>query len=93
SILSTGIDSLNMDVKEKKLTVTKTVDPVAVACKLRKFWYAKIFSIGLTKEEEKKEELKKEENKPTNPYSKNTDVIVHHDVPAVEESPFGCAIY
>ncbi|KAG1359223.1 heavy metal-associated isoprenylated plant protein 39 [Cocos nucifera] len=92
-----GIDSLNMDMKEKKLTVTGTVDPVAVVSKLRKFWYAEILSVGPAKEEKKKEEPKKEEpkkgeNKPTNPYPGNPNVIVYHYVPAVEESPSACAI-
>ncbi|KAK8944696.1 hypothetical protein KSP39_PZI008340 [Platanthera zijinensis] len=59
-----GIDMIAMDMKEKKLTVIGTVDPVDVVSKLRKLWHTEIFSIGPAKEPEnteKKEEPKKEE--------------------------------
>ncbi|XP_029123052.1 heavy metal-associated isoprenylated plant protein 39 isoform X1 [Elaeis guineensis] len=60
-----GIDSLAMDMKEKKLTVVGDVDPVDVVSKLRKFWPTKIFSVGPAKEpeKEKKDDTKKEEPK------------------------------
>ncbi|XP_010941026.1 heavy metal-associated isoprenylated plant protein 39 [Elaeis guineensis] len=92
-----GINSLTMDMKEKKLTVTGTVDPVAVVRKLRKSWYAEISSVGPAKEENKKEEPKKEEpkkgeNKPTNPWPGNPNAIVYYYVPAAEENPMACAI-
>ncbi|KAK8951261.1 hypothetical protein KSP39_PZI004426 [Platanthera zijinensis] len=41
-----GIDSISMDMKEKKLTVVGAVDPVELVSKLRKFWHAEIVSIG-----------------------------------------------
>lgn len=51
-----------MDMKEQKLTVIGTVDPVNVVSKLRKYWPAtNIISVGPAKEPEKKEEPKKEE--------------------------------
>ncbi|PKA45963.1 hypothetical protein AXF42_Ash019724 [Apostasia shenzhenica] len=50
-----------MDMKEKKLTVIGTVDPVNLIQKLRKVWHTEILSIGPAKEPEKKEEGKKEE--------------------------------
>ncbi|KAH9681221.1 ADP-ribosyl cyclase/cyclic ADP-ribose hydrolase [Citrus sinensis] len=51
-------------MKEKKLTVIGTVDPVNVMSKLRKYWSADIILVGPAKEPEKpKEELKKEEPK------------------------------
>lgn len=51
-----------MDMKEKKLTVIGTVDPVHVVSKLRKYWpLTGIISVGPAKEPEKKEEPKKEE--------------------------------
>ena len=52
-----------MDMKEKKLTVIGTVDPVNVVSKLRKYWQTDIVSVGPAKEPEKKEEPKKEEPK------------------------------
>ncbi|URD81613.1 Heavy metal-associated domain containing protein [Musa troglodytarum] len=57
-----GIDSISMDMKEKKMTVIGSVDPVSVVSKLRKFWHTNIVSVGPAKEE-KKEEPKKEEPK------------------------------
>ncbi|XP_061960696.1 heavy metal-associated isoprenylated plant protein 39-like isoform X1 [Populus nigra] len=59
----TGIDSMAMDMKEKKLTVIGTVDPVNAVSKLRKYWPADIITVGPAKEPEKKEEAKKEEPK------------------------------
>jgi len=58
-----GIDAISMDMKEKKLTVIGTVDPVNVVSKLRKYWQTDIVSVGPAKEPEKKEEPKKEEPK------------------------------
>ncbi|KAJ4843884.1 Heavy metal-associated isoprenylated plant protein 39 [Turnera subulata] len=60
-----GIDSIAMDMKEKKLTVVGTVDPVKIVSKLRKYWQTDIISVGPAKEpeKEKKEEPKKEEPK------------------------------
>ncbi|KAK7394716.1 hypothetical protein VNO78_15251 [Psophocarpus tetragonolobus] len=58
-----GIDAISMDMKEKKLTVIGTVDPVNVVSKLRKYWPTDIVLVGPAKEPEKKEEPKKEEPK------------------------------
>lgn len=52
-----------MDMKDKKLTVIGTVDPVNVVSKLRKFWHTEIIAVGPAKEPEKKEEGKKEGEK------------------------------
>lgn len=53
-----------MDMKEKKLTVIGTVDPVEVVNKLKKKWHTEILTVGPAKEpEKKKEEPKKEEGK------------------------------
>lgn len=57
-----------MDMKDKKLTVIGTVDPVNVVSKLRKYWpMTDIVSVGPAKEPEKKEEPKKEEAKAEEP--------------------------
>ncbi|WVZ21902.1 hypothetical protein V8G54_000446, partial [Vigna mungo] len=59
-----GIDSISMDMKEKKLTVVGEIDPVSVVSKLRKSWRTEILTVGPAKEpEKKKEEEKKDENK------------------------------
>lgn len=59
-----GIDMISIDMKDKKLTVIGTADPVTVVSKLRKFWRSTdIISVGPAKEPEKKEEPKKEEPK------------------------------
>ncbi|XP_041002298.1 heavy metal-associated isoprenylated plant protein 39-like [Juglans microcarpa x Juglans regia] len=59
-----GIDSIEIDMKEKNLTVIGTVDPIYIVSKLRKYWpVADIISVGPAKEPEKKEEAKKEEAK------------------------------
>ncbi|CAI8607587.1 unnamed protein product [Vicia faba] len=58
-----GIDAISMDMKDKKLTVIGTVDPVNVVSKLRKFWHTEIIAVGPAKEPEKKEEAKKEGEK------------------------------
>ncbi|KAJ4953690.1 hypothetical protein NE237_030522 [Protea cynaroides] len=63
----TGIDSISMDMKERKLTVIGDVDPVHVVSKLRKLSHADIVSVGPGKEPEKKEEPKKEEPKKEEP--------------------------
>lgn len=55
-----GIDSISMDMKEKKLTVIGGVDPIEVVNKLRKTWHTVIVSVGPAKEPEKKKEDKKE---------------------------------
>lgn len=59
-----GINSLSVDMKDKKLTVVGDVDPVDVVSKLRKSWHTEIVTVGPAKEpEKKKEEPKKDEEK------------------------------
>nr|DAD49134.1 TPA_asm: hypothetical protein HUJ06_019071 [Nelumbo nucifera] len=62
-----GIDSITMDMKEKKLTVVGDVDPIDVVSKLCKLWHTDIVFVGPTKEPEKNEEPKKEEPKNKEP--------------------------
>ncbi|KAJ0695078.1 hypothetical protein HanPI659440_Chr15g0616051 [Helianthus annuus] len=66
--MQTGVDSVAVDMKDKKLTVIGDVDPVSVVSKLRKICHADIISVGPAKEPEKKKEegsgdKKKEEEK------------------------------
>lgn len=59
-----GIDSIAMDMKEKKLTVVGDIDPVDVVSKLRKTWHTEILTVGPAKEpEKKKDDGKKDDNK------------------------------
>ncbi|CAN1264495.1 Heavy metal-associated isoprenylated plant protein 39 [Linum perenne] len=54
----TGLDSVSVDMKDKKLTVTgDDFDPVKVVSKLRKLFHTDIVTVG----EPKKPEAKKEE--------------------------------
>uniref|UniRef100_A0A803R2I7 HMA domain-containing protein n=2 Tax=Cannabis sativa TaxID=3483 RepID=A0A803R2I7_CANSA len=63
-----GIDSISMDSKDMKLTVTGDIDPVSLVSKLRKLCNAEILSVGPPKApEKKKEEAKKEEPKKQEP--------------------------
>ncbi|KAK2653987.1 hypothetical protein Ddye_013843 [Dipteronia dyeriana] len=60
----TGVDSIQMDMKDRKLTVVGDIDPVDIVSKLRKLCHTEIVSVGPSKEpEKKKEEAKKEEPK------------------------------
>ena len=56
-----GIESLAIDMKDKKLTVIGDVDPVCIIGKLKKHWHAEILTVGPAKEEKKGE--KKDEKK------------------------------
>lgn len=67
-----GLESIALDPKAKKLTVTGAIDPIAVVAKLRKICNTEIVSVGPAKEpEKKKEEPKKEE--PKKPDEKKKD--------------------
>ncbi|XP_006442260.2 heavy metal-associated isoprenylated plant protein 39 [Citrus clementina] len=90
-----------MDMKEKKLTVIGTVDPVNVMSKWRKYWPTDIILVGPTKEPEKpKEESKKEEPKKREEAKKeepkriegNPYLTTHYHVQSIEENPNACVI-
>ncbi|KAI3953367.1 hypothetical protein MKX01_042345 [Papaver californicum] len=57
-----GVESVSVDMKEKKLTVTGDVDPIDIVSKLRKFCHTTIVSVGPAKEPEKKKEAPKKED-------------------------------
>ncbi|KAF7019376.1 hypothetical protein CFC21_060840 [Triticum aestivum] len=53
-----GIDEIAVDMKEDKMTVVGTVDPVHVVGKLRRrFCAVQVVSVGPAKDEEKKKEV------------------------------------
>ncbi|KAJ0964321.1 hypothetical protein J5N97_029443 [Dioscorea zingiberensis] len=57
-----GIDSIAVDMKDRKMTVIGDVDPVQVVVKLKKKqWRAEILSVGPAKEPEKKNEQPKKD--------------------------------
>ncbi|KAI9084177.1 hypothetical protein K1719_033848 [Acacia pycnantha] len=60
-----GVESVSVDMKDKKLTVTGDVDPVSIVDKLKKVCNTEIISVGPAKEPEKKkkEEPKKDDDK------------------------------
>ncbi|KAL5744699.1 hypothetical protein ACOSQ2_027815 [Xanthoceras sorbifolium] len=51
-----GVDSIQMDMKDKKLTVVGDIDPVDIVSKLRKLCHTEIVSVGPAKEPEKKKD-------------------------------------
>ncbi|XP_050253280.1 heavy metal-associated isoprenylated plant protein 39-like [Quercus robur] len=97
-----GVDSISMDMKDKKLTVTGDIDPVDVVNKLRKLCSTEIVSVGPAKEEKKKEEPKKEEpKKDDKKKDAKEEPIVYpilyspympYYVRSVEEDPNACVI-
>ncbi|KAL9228901.1 hypothetical protein vseg_004431 [Gypsophila vaccaria] len=85
-----GIDSIAMDMKEKKLTVIGTMDPVSVVSKLRKHWpTTDIILVGPAKEPEKEkkaeEPKKEEEKKAEEPKKEEAAAAVPKEEPKKEE--------
>ncbi|GLU05850.1 hypothetical protein SLE2022_229270 [Rubroshorea leprosula] len=93
----TGIDSIAMDMKEKKLTVVGDVDPVCVVTKLRKkkWRYTEIVTVGPAKEE-KKDDKKKDEGKKDEGKKEDIKACYPYYPPyymvRVDESPTSCTI-
>ncbi|KAM4086725.1 hypothetical protein ACJW30_10G123600 [Castanea mollissima] len=85
-----GIDSIEVNMKDQKMTVTGDIDPVVVCCKLRKGWYAEIVSVGPAKEEKKKEEPKKDPKKDETPKVCYPPMVYY--MPVHEEYPNSCVI-
>ncbi|XP_038875741.1 heavy metal-associated isoprenylated plant protein 39-like [Benincasa hispida] len=100
-----GIESIAMDMKEKKLTVIGEVDPVDVVAKVRKHWpNADIVSVGPAKEE--KPAAKGGEKQTGKIESEAIEEMVklhqcygytgyggpHYRVYSVEENPHSCTI-
>ncbi|KAK7380375.1 hypothetical protein VNO78_32885 [Psophocarpus tetragonolobus] len=59
-----GVESVSVDVKDKKMTLSGNIDPVSAVSKLRKLCHTEIVSVGPAKEEEKKKEPAKAEPVP-----------------------------
>ncbi|XP_022773284.1 heavy metal-associated isoprenylated plant protein 39-like [Durio zibethinus] len=94
-----GIDSISMDMKDKKLTVIGDVDPVVVASKLRKQWWTEILTVGPAKEE-KKDAAKKDEGgkkdgdkkKESDQFAYNPHITTYYRIVSAEENPNSCVI-
>lgn len=102
-----GVDSVSIDMKDKKLTLIGDVDALLVVKKLRRHCHTTIVSVGPAKEPEKKEEPKKVEPKKEEPKKVTNDPVVdyvnaykaynphmttHYFVQSAEENPNACVI-
>ncbi|TKY60665.1 putative late blight resistance protein-like R1A-3 [Spatholobus suberectus] len=98
-----GIDSISMEMKEKKLTVVGDIDPVDVVSKLRKTWHTEILTVGPAKEPEKTKDEKKDDTKKKDPNQQieelvklykayNPHMTTYYYVQSAEENPNACAI-
>ncbi|XAR55091.1 hypothetical protein NMG60_11030476, partial [Bertholletia excelsa] len=93
-----GIDSIAIEMKDKKMTVIGDIDPVPMVSKLRKTWHTEILTVGPAKEPKKKEEPKKDDQQ------KQIDELmkkihgpcypfwIPYHVATVEENPNWCVI-
>ncbi|TKY45258.1 25S rRNA (uracil2634-N3)-methyltransferase [Spatholobus suberectus] len=48
-----GVESVSVDVKDKKMTLSGDIDPVSAVTKLRKWCHTEIVTVGPAKEEKK----------------------------------------
>ncbi|KAL7165435.1 hypothetical protein ACSBR2_041170 [Camellia fascicularis] len=90
----TGIDSIVMDMNEKKLTLIGDVDPVIVVSKLRKLCHTTVVTI---EPEKKKDDKKKDEEKQIEELVKackayNPYMTQYYPVHSAEENPNACVI-
>lgn len=107
TMIFAGVESVSLDMKDQKLTLTGDIDAVQVVGKLRKLCHPKILSVGPAKEP-KKEEKKKpaEEKKDQNKNSAAPGFVKvcetyhypimmrqpHYYYTSVEENPSACVI-
>ncbi|WJX71315.1 hypothetical protein P8452_55321 [Trifolium repens] len=103
-----GVESVSVEMKDQKMTLTGDIDTIHVVGKLRKFCHAEIISVGPAKEEKKeepkKEEPKKDEKKDPKEemaalvkacesyYNQMRQPNPYYYCRVVEESPSGCVI-
>ncbi|KAI4315459.1 hypothetical protein L6164_028267 [Bauhinia variegata] len=88
-----GVDSIAMDMKEKKLTVVGDVDPVHVVSKLRKLWHVDIVTVGPAKEPEKKKDQNEQIAELVKAYNAyNPRLTSYYHVYSAEENPNSCVI-
>ncbi|KAI3899062.1 hypothetical protein MKW92_001962 [Papaver armeniacum] len=91
-----GVDSVSIDMKDKKLTVIGDVDVILIVSKLRRHCHTSIVSVGPAKEPEKKKEEPKKEA--TNQIVDLAYAYRHYNphmttyYQSVEENPNACVI-
>ncbi|CAN1158628.1 Heavy metal-associated isoprenylated plant protein 39 [Linum perenne] len=86
-----GVDSVSMDMKDKKLTLTGDFDPVKVVSKLRKLFHTDIVSVG----EPKKPEAKKPDDGGKDKKNPEPSSYYHNygrSVYVVNDDPNACVI-
>ncbi|XP_052208977.1 heavy metal-associated isoprenylated plant protein 39-like isoform X2 [Diospyros lotus] len=87
-----GVESIDMNAKDSKLTVTGDVDPVEVAGKLRKICHTEIVSVGPAKEEKKAKEPEPKKDSPKKTPEDEYVAWFLKTYGPVEEDPNGCVI-
>lgn len=93
-----GVESVTVDMKNQKLTLTGDIDPVLVVGKLRKLCCTQILSVGPAQEEKKKEPEEDEKKKPQdNNFDQNENLVgqmrqPHYYYISIEENPNACVI-
>ncbi|XP_050226962.1 heavy metal-associated isoprenylated plant protein 39 [Mercurialis annua] len=101
-----GVDSISMDMKDKKLTVIGDIDPVTVVSKLRKAFHTEILTVGPAKEEKKDDAKKdgdKKEGEKKDPKDQVAELVnaykaynpymtQYYHVVSAEENPNACVI-
>ncbi|OIV91450.1 hypothetical protein TanjilG_02068 [Lupinus angustifolius] len=68
-----GVESVSVDLKNQKLTLTGDIDPVVIVGKLRKLCLTEILSVGPAQEEEKKKNKEPKKDEKKNPEVKKND--------------------
>ncbi|XP_078447827.1 heavy metal-associated isoprenylated plant protein 39-like isoform X2 [Wolffia australiana] len=87
SVLS-GINSISMAMKDKKMKVTGVVDPFRVVDKLKKHWHVEIVHVGPKEADSKSSEETLNTYPPYNPYWTNSYMETRK-----EEYPSTCVIF
>ncbi|KAI3986245.1 hypothetical protein MKX01_014369 [Papaver californicum] len=87
-----GVDSVSIDMKDRKLTVIGDVDAVLIIGKLRRHCHTTIVSVGPAKEPEKKKEDSNQIVDLAYPYRAYNPHMTTHYYQSVEENPNACVI-
>ncbi|KAI3792383.1 hypothetical protein L2E82_06260 [Cichorium intybus] len=89
-----GIDSLDMNMKDQKLTVIGEADPVDIIEKLRKCGHAEIETIGPAKEEKKDDDKKDGDKKDGDKKDEDKDKKKKEEEEAIKWCPVeACRAY
>ncbi|KAL5856685.1 hypothetical protein ACOSQ3_004143 [Xanthoceras sorbifolium] len=93
-----AVDSVGIDMKNRKMMVIGDMDPVDIVIKLRKLCHAEIVSVGPAKEAEKNEERAAQERKEEPKKADDVFQTPRRPIPSnvlpstVEENPNDCVI-